>query len=382
MGKIWLKMPGTHKHILFAVSSHGYGHLSQIAPVVNALKQTNPEYAVSIQTALPLKILSARIKVPFNHIDFDADVGLIMDDAVTVKTEATRLAYRIFHTNWEDNFQKQLDSLQSGKVDLVVADIPYLPLLAAQKLGIKTIAVCSLNWADILSGYFRQDNEMESYMALMRLAYSQADVFLKPQPSMSMPWLPNSKYIQPLVTTGKNLRNCLLDELALEQKDNTVLVLLALGGIDSQISLENWPDYNNVHIIIQDRPGVSDESLKFSEKKWLHSIQDTSLSFTDIVQSVDVLITKPGYGLFAEAAFGRKPVFYVGRPDWPEEKYLLQWLKDYVSMIEISKNELCYGIEESVIQNLAHSVKTTINKKVILNTGIQQAVDCLIELAE
>ncbi len=346
MGKIWLKMPGTHKHILFAVSSHGYGHLSQIAPVVNALKQAYPEYTVSIQSALPLEILSARIKVPFNSIDFDGDVGLLMDDAVTVKTEATRLAYRIFHTNWEDNFQKQLDILQSSKVDLVMADIPYLPLLAAQELGLKTIAVCSLNWADILSGYYKQDKEMEGYMALMRLAYSQADVFLKPQPSMSMLWLPNSKVIQPLVTTGKNLRSCLLDELALEQKDNTVLVLLALGGIDSQISLENWPDYNNVHIIVQDRAGVFDESLKFRGKKWLHSIQDTSLSFTDIVQSVDVLITKPGYGLFAEAAFGRKPVFYVGRPDWPEEKYLLQWLKGYVNMIEISKNEVVLRFNE------------------------------------
>ncbi len=382
MGKIWLKMPGTHRHILFAVSSHGYGHLSQIAPVVNALKQACPEYSVSIQTALPIEILSARIKVPFKHIDFDGDVGLIMNDAVTVKTEATRLAYRTFHNHWEDNFQKQLDILQSSKVDLVMADIPYLPLLAAQKPGLKTIAVCSLNWADILSGYFKQDEEMEGYMSLMRLAYSQTDVFLKPQPSMSMSWLLNSKIIQPLVTIGKNLRNRLLDELALEQKDNTVLVLLTLGGIDSQISLENWPDYNNVHIIIQDRPGVSDESLKFSEKKWLHSIQDTSLSFTDIVQSVDVLITKPGYGLFAEAAFGRKPVFYVGRPDWPEEPYLLQWLKNYVNMIEISKNELSHGIEESVIQNLAHSVNNTANKQAILNTGIQQAVDCLVELAE
>lgn len=125
---------------------------------------------------------------------------------------------------------------------------------------------------------------MEEYMELIRRAYSQADIFLKPQPSMSMSWLSNSK-------------------------------------------------------IIQDRPGASDVSFTFSEKKWLHSIQDTSLSFTDIVQSVEVLITKPGYGLFAEAAFGRKPVFYVGRPDWLEEPYLLQWLKDYVNMIEISKNE-------------------------------------------
>ncbi len=375
-------MSGTHKHILFAVSSHGYGHLSQMAPVVNALKQAYPEYTVSIQTALPPEILTARIKVPFNPINFDADVGLLMDDAVTVKTEATRLAYRTFHDHWEDNFQKQLDILQSSNVDLVMADIPYLPLLAAQELSLKTIAVCSLNWADILSGYFKQDKEMAGYMALMRRAYSQADVFLKPQPAMSMSWLSNSQFIQPLVTTGKNLRSRLLDELALEQKNNTVLVLLALGGIDSEISLENWPDYNNVHIIVQDRPGASGKAINFGRKKWLHGIQDSSLSFTDIVQSVDVLITKPGYGLFAEAAFGRKPVFYVGRPDWPEEPYLLQWLKDYVSMIAISKNELYHGIEESAIQKLAHSAQDTANKQAILNTGIEQAVDCLVQLIE
>ncbi len=382
MGKIWLKMPGMPKHILFAVSSHGYGHLSQTAPVINALKQAYPEYTVFIQTALPSAILSARIKVPFKHIAFDGDVGLLMDDAVTVKTEATRLAYRTFHNHWEENFQKQLTILRNNKVDLLVADIPYLPLLAAQKLGIKTLALCSLNWVDILSGYFKQDKEMEDYMALMRHAYSQANVFLKPQPSMPMPWLANSQTIQPLVTTGKNSRKRLLDELVVEQTDKTILVLLTLGGIDSQISLENWPDYQNVHIILQDRPGASGESLKCSGKNWLHSMQDISMSFTDILQSVDVLITKPGYGLFAEAAFGRKPVFYVGRPDWPEEPYLLQWLRDYVCITEISKTELNHGIEESVIQKLAHSVKDSVNKPAILNTGTQQAVDWLVQLAE
>ena len=381
-------MTGVPEHFLFAVSSHGYGHLAQLAPVINALKQQYPELSVSIQTTLPPDIVSARINCPFKYLYFDADVGLLMDDAVTVNTEASRLAYRDFHSHWELNFKQQTDLLQANCVDLLIADIPYLPLLAAQQLDIKTIAVCSLNWVDILSGYFQQDEEMAAYMAIMRQAYCQAEVFLKPRPSMPMSWLPNGKTIEPLVTTGTNSRTQLLCELSLQhKKDNIVLVLLALGGIDSHVSVHNWPDYNHVHLILQDgyhavAENVHQDQTEHSNKSWLHNINDISLAFTDIVQSVDVIITKPGYGLFAEAAFGAKPIFYVGRRDWPEEVYLLQWLKQYVAMLEISKKELTNGIDEAIILDLAQNPEYRKNKKRMMHTGVQEAVKSLMQVVK
>lgn len=374
MVKRWV-MTGGHKHFFFAVSSHGYGHLAQIAPVINRLKQVLPETVISIQSSLPVDIISSRLNEPFNYIGFDADVGLIMEDALSVQVQATKTAYQNFHKHWQANYQQQIEILLKNTVDILIADIPYLPLLAAQALDIKTIAICSLNWVDILCGYFQQDSEMNHYMALMRKAYSQADVFLKPEPSMPMSWLSNTKTIAPLLTAGKNSRKQLISELYPSQKTGkeVILVLLALGGIRSDISLSQWPDYKNIKILLQDG---YDEADRVKQTQWLHSIKDISLTFADIVQSVDIIITKPGYGLFAEAAFGAKPVLYVARGDWPEEVYLLQWLKQYVAIKEIAKEDLTDGIDESVIQDLLRrKQKTTINQD-----GAQEAVNYILEI--
>ena len=41
---------------------------------------------------------------------------------------------------------------------------------------------------------------------------------------------------------------------------------------------------------------------------------------------MDVVLSKPGYGTFVEAACCGLPVLYLQRPDWPESKCLETWL--------------------------------------------------------
>ena len=47
------------------------------------------------------------------------------------------------------------------------------------------------------------------------------------------------------------------------------------------------------------------------------------LSFTDLLCSVDAVITKPGYGTFTEAACNGTPVIYQRRKNWPEPDCLI-----------------------------------------------------------
>ena len=49
-------------------------------------------------------------------------------------------------------------------------------------------------------------------------------------------------------------------------------------------------------------------------------------SMLDLIRSCDVLLTKPGYGAFTEAACNGTSVLYVARDDWPEEPWLSRWL--------------------------------------------------------
>ncbi len=348
-------------HFLFAISSHGYGHLSQVSPVINRLMQVYPDALLFIQTTLAQDIIAARIKHSFHYIHFEGDVGLIMNGAIKVRVQETRIAYQQFHDRWNEKFDQQTDILKQNAIDILIADIPYLPLLAAQSLNIKTIAICSLNWVDILSGYFQHDKIIEGYLDIMRSAYQQADIFLKPQPSMPMQWLVNSQTIQPLVNAGTESRSKLLLELSIPEDKK--IILFALGGISTSISLKAWPVYKKFHFLVQD--GYD------SSADWVHNIKQLSLSISDIIQSVDLIITKPGYGIFVEAAFSGTPVLYVERGDWPEEIYLLKWLNKYLPVRKISPEDLLNGIEEPILEELLLSA----NKTIELSDGIEQAVN-------
>ena len=50
--------------------------------------------------------------------------------------------------------EREKQVLRDIRPDLIVANIPYLTLAAAQQLGIPNLAFCSLNWAELYQHFF------------------------------------------------------------------------------------------------------------------------------------------------------------------------------------------------------------------------------------
>jgi hypothetical protein len=67
------------------------------------------------------------------------------------------------------------------------------------------------------------------------------------------------------------------------------------------------------------------------------------LRFVDLVASMDLMLTKPGYGSFAEAVANGVPVLSVNREAWPEEPWLLAWARERVGLREIDRACLAKG---------------------------------------
>jgi hypothetical protein len=165
----------------------------------------------------------------FEHRHEPVDVGLIMHDALRVDPVASHAAYRTFHADWPDRVQREADWLNDLAFDRVFSDIACLPLAAAAQTGIASVALCSLNWADIAHRYLSDQPGMSSILDQMRAAYNAADVFLLPTPSMPMPDMKRALPIAPIAARGCNRRPELLQRLALPS--DTKLALLGFGGI-------------------------------------------------------------------------------------------------------------------------------------------------------
>jgi len=102
-------------------------------------------------------------------------------------------------------------------------------------------------------------------------------------------------------------------------------VLVALGGFDFPLPVENWPS----------RPDLL----------WLRpeALAGGDVPFNDLLAAADAVITKSGYGAFTEAAVHGVPLLYLRRPDWPEESCLIDWLHAHARAAEISRTQALSG---------------------------------------
>ena len=195
-----------NSHLYVALSGHGFGHLAQVAPVLNEWRRRWPEARLTLQSVLPEAVLRERIAGEFAVVVGAADFGMLMVDALEAKVAESLAAYRTFHAEWDARLAWQEGLLREAAPDLVLADIPYLSLAAAARLDIPTLALCSLNWADILAGYCPDEPDLQVLRAPMLAAYHSAVAFLQPAPSMPMPDLRNARPIGPIAALGRDRR--------------------------------------------------------------------------------------------------------------------------------------------------------------------------------
>jgi hypothetical protein len=306
-------------HLLLALSGHGFGHLAQAAPVVNALRKQLPQLRLSVCGSLPREVVAARLDGKFSYQQTQLDPVLRMRSAWEVDVHASRQVYRAFHRDWQSGFQSDLDLLQQLQPDLVLADIPYRILSAAAERKIPTVALCSLNWASIYAAYCDDSSEDRQIIEQMNVAYRSATTFLAPTPSISMPELDNVTGIDPIARIGRRLQQSLLENCAAGMDKRPVLV--ALGGIAMQMPVDNWPRIDGVVWIFA-------EALH-SDRADMVNLDALDMRFIDVLASSDAVLTKPGYGTYTEAVCNGVPVLTIERQDWPETVFLNNWVAQH-----------------------------------------------------
>lgn len=316
-----------------AISHHGYGHLAQTAPVLNALAGLVPDLEVIVRSALPETVIARRVSPPFRHLDAPTDCNFVMRDAMRIDLSASLAAYREFHRDWDRRVEAEAEALTNLAVDVVFSNVGYLPLAAAQRAGIPSVAMCSLNWADIFEHYLGQQADAAEMLATMRAAYAGARAFLRPEPAMPMADLAHAVAIPPVARTGMNARQELTARLSLGPSDK--LILIGLGGIPHRLPVERWPETPGVVWLIPDEWRV--------DRTDMFGFAAAGRPYADLLASADALITKPGYGGFVEAAMAGVPVLYLPRPDWPETPHLVDWLRAHGNALEIDEPRLIAG---------------------------------------
>ncbi len=356
----------TNQTLYVAISGHGYGHVGQVAPVVNGLCQKRSKLNVIVRCSIQRDVLSSLITVPFEHDQTPVDFGMLMRNPLDVLVDESHQQYYELHRDWSSAVKQEAKKLAKVKPDLILANIPYVILAAAKQQNISSVALSSLNWAEIYAGYCGDKKRAPAIIQQMRQAYESAKYFLKVTPSMDMPGLGNIKSIGPVTRVGLNQRKKLNQILTLDPSNK--LVMASLGGIPGQSVVVRWPEIPGIQWLVtgDDWPQRAD----------ITPFNKIPLSYINALCSCDAMITKPGYGSVAEVVCNQIPVLYAKRHDWPEEPFLVEWLEKHGNAKEISREQLEQGdIEESLRELWRQPIKPSMQP-----VGINQAIETILSL--
>lgn len=329
-------------HLLVCISGHGFGHVAQTAPVLNALAKLVPGLRLTLRSSVPLAHLRSRINPEFHYLQEAVDPGMEMVTALEVDTERSFRSYAEAHREWRQRVAAEAAVLAELRPDAVLSNVAYLPLAAAARCGIPAVAMCSLNWADIFQDFCGHMPGATDIVEQIREAYLQAEAFLRLSPAMPMSWIPQLETLGPVAEPRPSRRQEINRKFGLESRHK--LALVSMGGIAMRLPVESWPRIPDMLWLVPD-------NWKSTRTDCI-ALGSLGMDFSDVLASCDVLLTKPGYGSFVEAACAGVPVMYVRREAWPEQDALIAWLQQHGISSQLEAEQLRTGEFVDELQHL------------------------------
>lgn len=321
--------------------------------MVNALRRHLPALRVTVRTALPHGLLRRRLEGEFHLVPAPTDVGLVMGSALEVLVEETARAYAELHRSWEETVAAEAEALRHLAPDLVLANVSHLSVAAAARAGIPAVALCSLNWADLYLHYCGHRPEAPRIHRQILESYRRARLFLQPEPSMPMKALPRRRRVGPIARKVAQGRS----------PDH--LVLVSWGGLELSSSPERWPRLAGVRWVFS--------GPRATDRQDFVTLEDLGDPFLEVLGRSRVLLTKPGYGSFVEAAANGVPVLYVSRGDWPEEPWLVTWLERHGLCRRLDRQKLQEGSFAAELEELLEAPRPS----PVEAPGAEQAAEVL-----
>lgn len=327
-----------------AISAHGYGHAAQVVPVLNALGKLIPELHVLLRTTVPDSFFKDCLSIPWEISTVQQDIGCIQDGPLTIDNQATWLAHQQFHATWHERVHAEVDALRAIRPELVLADTPYLALAAAKRAGIPSVALISLTWDDVLAALpAPEEVDREALLRSIRLAYGQADRAIRLTPSPPIDVFPHPSDIGPITEPALPARAALARTLRLKRNEKTVLV--GFGGIPlASVPFAELEHLHGFRFLF--------DGLVPAGRKQFVSTRSLPYSFKTLLASVDLIMTKPGYGTIVEAVALERPVVYVRRYNFADEQTLVDYLHRHGRGVELSQNDFLHGHWEKALHRV------------------------------
>lgn len=321
--------------IAYYVTAHGYGHGVRSCDIIRALYRLRPYPPVLVVSDLPVEFFRNRLPSrSFIHRPGSFDAGMVQLDSIRVDVPASLEKAERLCERREEIISREATFLENHGARLVVADIPAIPLEAAGRAGIPAVAVGNFSWDWIYSAYGNQDSRWIPVSRCFAEGYARADLLLRLPFHAGMDVFSRIEDVPVVASPGRSrrsemaevtgacvdLRWILLSFTALEWGQEALRNVSRIQGCEFfTVRPLEWAGWN------------------------IHAIDREVIPFSDVVASVDAVLSKPGYGILSDCLANRKPLVYAERTDFGEYPILEAAIRRYLRHVHIPAERLYRG---------------------------------------
>jgi hypothetical protein len=329
--------------VLFYISGHGFGHASREVEIIHALAAVRPDLRILIRSAVNPALLARTLQVPFELRSGPCDTGIIQvssieqDDAATI-VEAVR-----FYAEYDAHINAEIQALSSDRISLVVGDIAPMAFEVATRLDVPGIAISNFTWDWIYETHPGLSDAAPWLVPKLRESYAKATVALE------LPFAGGFdvfRRVERLPLVARRPTRTRADTRAhFGLAPDRPTALLSFGGyglpnldFPALDCLRDWT------VVTTDRIAAPAETLPAQVRSIAEeSFRSSGFRYEDLVGAVDVVLTKPGYGITAECISTGTAMLYTSRGDFREYDVLTAALPRYVRSRFISNEDLLAG---------------------------------------
>ncbi len=305
--------------LILYVTGHGYGHATRESALARALLDLEPGLDLEVRSEAPAWIFQE--PCPGLAVSRGgADVGLVQRDAFDADLDASLAAQRRLDEEWPALVEAEADWLRRRGAGLVVSDIAPLAFDAAARAGVPSIGVSNFCWDWIFEPYAERDPRWEASRRRCARAYAKAELAYRLPLSGDFPAFRRVERAPLLCRVHAGDAREWKRGRGLDP--DKPLVLVAFGGFSPGDA--SFPDGGELSAFAFAGCGSRPAGLRAS---WLELRGGTSADQLEALSACDVVLSKPGYGIFSEALAHAKRVAYVPREGFREIGALVEGLR-------------------------------------------------------
>jgi hypothetical protein len=311
--------------VAFYISGHGFGHASRSITVINALVDRRPDVRVVIRSEVAPWLVSRTVRPSVRLERIHCDTGVVQADSLNLDEAATLAGARAFMATFPDRVAAEVEWLTRHGVSLVVADLPPLGIAAAHTAGIPGIALGNFTWDWIYSGYAGSADLVEAI----------GEVYAHTTQALRLPmW--GGFGTMPAITdipfvARRSVRDPAETRRLLGLPARERLVLVSFGGYGvAGLNVDALRQVAGYRVLL---PGDLDEPAMYAQ----------GLLYEDLVRAVDVVVSKPGYGIVSECLANDTALLYTSRGHFVEYEVLVAAMPRFLRAAFIDQRDLFAG---------------------------------------